>query len=308
MFREKPAVQRVDRSWIRASGKDAQRFLNGMWTGDLKFAAAQSASGPVALSSFLLTNKGRAIAEGHFCVVSADEIWISISSAQVDKALVALQRYLVADDVELSQDTETFTDAYLVAAPDLSSALIDGKPALAKDVAFRTQIESWGWCLPRRVNKNYFYELWIKKGQTAPVAESRAAWLDWRIGAGVPEWGVDLGEDSLPLEFPVSEEISFFKGCYIGQETIARATFRGHVTQVLARFESAGPLSPGEFFVAGDETHPVGVITSVSGRTALGKIRVSALAQVEQLRWRSNSDLPLFTQITPLIDEHSFKG
>lgn len=307
MFNEKPAVQRVDRSWIRASGKDAERFLNGMWTTDLKFAAAQSLAGPVALSGFLLTNKGRAIAEGHFHVVSSSEIWISIATAQVDKALAALQRYLVADDVELVQETETFGSVYLVAAPDLASALIAGKPALAKDIAFRAQAESWGWCLPRRVNKNYFYELWIKKGQVAPVTESSAAWLDWRVDQGVPEWGVDLAEDAFALEYPVSEEISFFKGCYIGQETIARATFRGHVTQVFARFEATTTLKPGEFFLAGDEAHPVGVVTSVVGPKGLGKIRVAALTQPENLRWRSSSDLP-FTQITPLIDEHSFKG
>lgn len=58
-----------------------------------------------------------------------------------------------------------------------------------------------------------------------------------RIEAGFPEWGVDMNEDTLPQEANFDElgAISYSKGCYIGQEVVARIHFRGHVNRTLRR-------------------------------------------------------------------------
>src|SRR5438093_12226 len=82
----------------------------------------------------------------------------------------------------------------------------------------------------------------------APGAGCRAAMLtvtlggDWldeeraevlRVEAGEPRYGVDMGEDHLPMEAGLDDAISHTKGCYMGQEVIARATARGDINKKL---------------------------------------------------------------------------
>lgn len=68
-----------------------------------------------------------------------------------------------------------------------------------------------------------------------------------RIEAGVPEWGVDMNEDTLPQEANLDDldAISYSKGCYVGQEVVARIHFRGHVNKMLRRVTfDAGQMPP----------------------------------------------------------------
>ena len=93
-----------------------------------------------------------------------------------------------------------------------------------------------------------------------------------RIGAGVPAWGKELDDSILPAEAGLDEtHVSFTKGCYPGQEPIARLRHRGHVNRRLRvlEVESARP---------GDEVEldgkPVGRVTSAVPGLALGYVRV----------------------------------
>ncbi len=68
----------------------------------------------------------------------------------------------------------------------------------------------------------------------------------WRVALGVPKFGVDLDDNSTPLEAGLDSQIAFGKGCYVGQEVIAMATFRGRVPWNLVRLEVDGePPAPG---------------------------------------------------------------
>jgi folate-binding protein YgfZ len=66
----------------------------------------------------------------------------------------------------------------------------------------------------------------------------------WRIAAGVPKWGVDVAEDSTPIEAGLDPLLSFSKGCYVGQEVVAMATYRGRVAWNLVRLEVEGEAPP----------------------------------------------------------------
>lgn len=79
------------------------------------------------------------------------------------------------------------------------------------------------------------------------VEASRAAFDIARIEAGFPEWGVDMSEDTLAQEANLDElgAISYSKGCYVGQEVVARIHFRGHVNKMLRRVTfAAGRVPP----------------------------------------------------------------
>jgi folate-binding protein YgfZ len=94
----------------------------------------------------------------------------------------------------------------------------------------------------------------------------------WRIEAGIPRWGREIDEQVLPAEAGLDEtHISFSKGCYPGQEPIARQRYRGKVNRKLRVLDVEGDATPGtELLLDGKK---VGRITSAVPGVALGYIR-----------------------------------
>jgi len=91
----------------------------------------------------------------------------------------------------------------------------------------------------------------------------------WRIAAGLPRIGIDVTEEDLPQESRLEEAVSFDKGCFLGQEAVAKVRNLGHPRRVLLSLEADRSLSPGDpIMVNGDE---VGRITSASG-TEIGSV------------------------------------
>lgn len=75
-----------------------------------------------------------------------------------------------------------------------------------------------------------------------------------RIESGVPEFGHEIGEQYIPLEAGLWGDVSFSKGCYIGQEIIARMESRGKLAKTLTGLHADGPLTPGTTFAGGTLT------------------------------------------------------
>ena len=106
-----------------------------------------------------------------------------------------------------------------------------------------------------------------------------------RIEAGTPLYSVDMDEDTIPIEANLDHAISYDKGCYIGQETISRIKFRGHVNRTFTGFAISDkeviPVKGDKVYkVIHDIEHPIGVITSgclsptLNRPIALGYIRI----------------------------------
>ena len=110
------------------------------------------------------------------------------------------------------------------------------------------------------------------------VRGSQSVWDIARIEAGRPEWGVEMSDSTIPQEANFDElgAISYTKGCYIGQETVARVHFRGHVNRFLrkARFVCGSPPPAGaELF--DDEGKQVGELRSVAVSPRLGGVAIA---------------------------------
>jgi folate-binding protein YgfZ len=113
--------------------------------------------------------------------------------------------------------------------------------------------------------------VWRSELQTALEQIARAggvlagfeAWERARVEAGVPRYGQDMDARTIPLEAGLKHAISYDKGCYVGQEVVARATFRGHVNKELRRlsFDGSDAPVPGAALHSGDRE--VGRVTSV---------------------------------------------
>ena len=121
------------------------------------------------------------------------------------------------------------------------------------------------------------------------VAGSRA--LDVvRVECGIPRYGVDISEANLAQETGLeAEAISYDKGCYLGQEVVARVHFRGHVNRHLSGFEFRADPPPNGTVLHTDDGKEVGLVTSAVespeyGPIGLGYVRREVAAGVE-LRW-----------------------
>ncbi len=274
------------REWFRAKGPDALRFLNGMWTCDFKRAATHAL--PSTAEGLLLNTKGKTISSAVFLCENKESFLFSVPSPNGAKTIEALDKYLVADQVELEfLNKAPFKKVVSVLSDVLPSvekmALASPYPG-SKDLLFEAKKESWGYLIPRGGISPGHYELWIESEEEVPTllnqakALSEQEWTLCRIRAGLPLWGVDFTEETLPLEYPFSSQISFHKGCYLGQEVVARGTYRGRVNKSFARFSAKGPLK-NDFVYINEESgeKPVGKISSCVGSDGLGLIRLNIL-------------------------------
>jgi folate-binding protein YgfZ len=126
------------------------------------------------------------------------------------------------------------------------------------------------------------------------IASDPELWHVLRIEAGRPEWGVDMDATTLPQEALLDDlgAISFTKGCYIGQEVVARLHFRGHVNKLLRKLRFVTPaIPPKGATVVDDSGVVVGDVRSTAfsprlGGIALGMIRREVeLGSTLHARW-----------------------
>lgn len=99
-----------------------------------------------------------------------------------------------------------------------------------------------------------------------------------RVARGIPRLGVDALEDDLPQEAGMESAVSFDKGCYLGQEAVAKVRNLGHPRRLLIRIDTAAPLARGDsIFVNGDEAGRVTSAVRFDGRTTgLATVRWAA--------------------------------
>ena len=130
------------------------------------------------------------------------------------------------------------------------------------------------------------HESWVVLGgeevlDERPVGEEvdEEAYERWRVEVGIPRWGREIDDSILPAEAGLTEtHVSFTKGCYPGQEPIARLHYRGKVNRRLRRLVLEGEPSDDELVVEGKV---VGRITSRAGDRALGYVRAEVPEDAE---------------------------
>ena len=130
-----------------------------------------------------------------------------------------------------------------------------------------------------------------------------------RVEAGIPVYGVDVDESNMMLETGLSDAVSFTKGCYTGQEAVAMATYRGHVSKKLSGLLVDGDLVParGDRVLVGERN--VGSVTSAIRSEALG--RVIAMAYIKYGFFNPGTAVDVQTEAGPLrasVSEMPFKS
>jgi folate-binding protein YgfZ len=279
-----------DRVLVRATGPDRVEFLQGMLTNDV--ASLRAGEGCAAL---LLTIQGRVVADVR--VAAAGEVLLLDVDRRASPAFVeALGRLIIADDVELTPDEETTLVG--LAGPAAPQLL----PALAPLAPFAHTMTSVGNVPVRLVRASTIGgdgailhvrtsaapRLWDALVAAGALPCGTAALEARRIECGIPRLGLDMGEKTLALEVPVEAAISITKGCYLGQEVIARGTARGHVNRRLCGLVFTRDM-PAAGTPLGRDGHEVGQITSVAHSPALD--RPVGLGFVRREHWAAGTEL-----------------
>jgi hypothetical protein len=244
-----------DRTLIEIAGDDRAKFLHNLCTNEIRKLAPGA-----GCEAFLTNVQGKIVA--HVLVFSGpDSLVLETVPGQAEKILAHLDRYLIREKVELSNRSLDWSE-WLLAGPTSESLLagLTGDACPQTLWASRqTQIaghEVWlrrvdlagpvGFLLDcRRADAERLGETLVQAGarRVSPQAfEAR------RIEAGFPFYGPDISDKNLPQELARdSRAISFTKGCYLGQETVARIDALGHVNQTLVgvRFATGAVVSPG---------------------------------------------------------------
>jgi folate-binding protein YgfZ len=282
------------RSVLEVTGADRVRWLDGMISQDVRTLAA-GASAP----ALLLTRQGRIVAAFQ-ALAAADRFWLDGEAVSLAAARAQLERMIIADDVTLAERAALRLSLDGARAEAVLAEALGEPVALAPD-AWRdarlagaaVRIAAYGFTgLPA-------YQLFAAN-ESGPELEDAlvaagavragaASFECLRIEAGTPWPGRELDESVLPAEARMDAAVSTTKGCYTGQEVVARMRSRGRLSHLLVglRFASDAPPAAGAKLEAGGS--PAGQVTSATrspehGAIGLGFVRAELAAPGAALR------------------------
>ena len=280
-------VDRSGRGKLRLTGKDRTRFLHGMVTNTVQ-GLTEWAGNHAALT----TVQGQTLLDlwvHHL----GDYLWLETEFGYQARLFETLDRYLIADDVVMTDETRDWVILGVVGA--LVKRCVKNVLGLeVGDLAeHHTMMGQWKdkpvWVTRRsflgvegfdvRVSSEGGADLWqafVDAGAT-PVGTQAQEVL--RVEAGIPLCGVEIDEAGAPLEIGLEDTVDFNKGCYIGQEVIAKMHFRGKPRRYLVgvRFECKALIAPDSDVLVDDKS--VGRITSCVYSPALEGVIALAIVK-----------------------------
>jgi folate-binding protein YgfZ len=272
---------RSERGKLALSGADAVEFLNGQVTNELTTLAP----GEGCYAAFL-THKGKMLGDLRILAVGADvsgsptELLLDTERAALQALFDMIRRFKVGYEVELHKrtlergllsligpDAETAAGAGgLGEAEHTHTAVeVEGLPA----VAVRTDVGIDLLC--EAADTQRLAGALRERGAT-PVGEQAVECL--RIEHGRPRYGVDLDDTVIPQEAGLNERaVSFTKGCYVGQETVARLFYKGKPNRRLRGLRLSAPVSLGDELHLGERL--MGRVGSAAVSPRLGPIALA---------------------------------
>jgi glycine cleavage system T protein len=269
---------------IKISGGEAKQFLNGMVTNNVKELVAGG-----GLRAAFLTGHGKVRA---FCrILCLDDAYLVITDPGTHESVFKyVFPFTYAGDFKV-EDVSDFYRLLSVQGPKanlvmkeisfepvpklnehhLFSTLIAGHRALVAR-ASHTGEDGFDIFVPRTALADV-WDFVLLKGQFHSIVPFGLRALDsLRIEAGIPVYGVDVDETNMMLEAGVADAVSFTKGCYTGQEAVAMATYRGHVSKKLVGLAVSGASVPTHGDVIRTNGKDIGAVTSALRSPSLDSV------------------------------------
>jgi folate-binding protein YgfZ len=257
-------VEHDDLRIVEVTGSDARGWLNDLVTGPVGALRPGRAT-----RSLLLTPTGRIRAD--FTVADVGRLVLLEDAAQPHAIDGLLAPYVLSSDVELADASERFS-VWTLPGAERTPELPEGVRAFSPSVLG----PGVGLIAERRSS------VAVADALVGSLARTEAGALErWRISLGIPRFGVDFHEDALPAEAGLEESIDFTKGCFLGQESVAKVRNLGHPPRVLLPLRASAPVARGDAVLAGETS--VGAVTS----SAVSPDGTFLLALV---RWEARND------------------
>ena len=263
-------VDRAGRGRLALTGADRREFLHGQITQDIE--TLEPGHGRYAA---LLTHKGKMLSDMRVLDL-ADELLLSCERAGLQEIFNMIRRYKLGADVELHKRTLEMgelsligPDARRVAGAEVGPDEHDNVRARLGEHDVNLVATDLGVDVFCAAEATEGVRGTLLAAGAVEVGEAAAELV--RVESGRPRYGVDLDANVIPQEADLNERaVSFTKGCYVGQETVARLFYRGKPNRHLRGLRLSAPVEPGTPLRLGEKE--VGRLTSVAVSPALGPI------------------------------------
>ena len=272
-------LDRSVRGKLLFSGSDAAEYLQGQLTNDIE--ALEAGEGCYAA---LLDRKGHMQADMRVLRPAEQELWVDTEPEAFAAARRHLEMYKIGREVEMQDLTEPRAILSLIGP---RSAEIAGSPPLPEHACESLSVAGID-CLASGTiaGIDLIADASDAERLRAALAEAGAVEVGadaaeiLRIEAGTPRFGAEMGPETMPAEAGIVEDaVSFTKGCYIGQETVARLHYKGKPNRHLRGLHLSAPAAPGAPLTLGEkEVGRIGgsCISPVFGAIALAILRREA--------------------------------
>jgi folate-binding protein YgfZ len=274
-------LDRSGRGKLLVTGADAAEYLQGQLTNDVE--ALEPGEGQYAA---LLDRKGHMQADMRVLRPGAEELWIDTEPEGLEAARKHLQMYKVGREVEVTDVTDERAILSLIGP---RSAEIAGTPPLPEYACEEASVAGVD-CLVAGTRDGI--DLIVPAGDAGRLREALlgagavevgpGAVEILRIEAGTPRFGAEMGAETMPAEAGIVEAaVSFTKGCYIGQETVARLHYKGRPNRLLRGVRLSAPAPSGAALRLGEKE--VGALGSSAVSPALGPIGLAIVRREAEL-------------------------
>ena len=285
-------VDLSSRGTLRVRGAERLGFLHRLLSADLHEVAA-----PGWTPSLLLNPKGKVVADMRV-IILGDSILLDVAPENPGTVAEKLRRVILASDVEIEDETSR-TAILSVHGPEapkfIPRVLGEGRSLPGPREVAEIDPGGTGPLILRSAltGEEGFDILFPVQGAAAlwealneenrPVPVGLDALEILRVEAGVPRFGADFGEDTIPLEAGLEEAISLEKGCFLGQEVVARATHRGGVRRrIYGLIIDADSPPPPKSPVFKEEVE-VGWVSSAALPPGAGRVLALAYVRCDQV-------------------------
>jgi len=278
-----------DRAQIEIAGADRAAVMHNLCTNDIRRLAAGQ-----GCEAFITTVQGKVLS-WVFVYVGENSIITSAGHGEGEKLAAHLDKYIITEDAQVTDQTADWASV-MVAGAAAPTALEQLGGASPPQVLFDhapadwNGLEVWLRRAPLAASDCFLvacldaeFEAVVARLQEAGATACGAEAAETvRLEAGAPAYGRDIDESNLPQEVDRDDRaISFTKGCYLGQETVARIDALGHVNRKLVglRWPGESPPASGAELTAGDKV--AGRVTSAAYSPRLGAALAMAVVRRE---------------------------
>ena len=266
-------LDRSDRGKLMVSGADAIEYLQGQLTNDVE--ALSPGDGQYAA---LLDRKGHMQADMRVLCISPEEIWIDTEPEALEGARRHLETYKIGREVTIADLTAERAILSLIGPRSVEIAATAVLPEHAGEATDVSGVDCFA------VGTAGGVDLIAKQADAGPLRDALLAAGAVEVGpgaaevlrieAGRPRFGAEMSSETMPAEAGIVEDaVSFTKGCYIGQEPVARLHYKGRPNRHLRGLELSAPAASGARLKLGEKE--VGTIGSACVSPARGPIALA---------------------------------